>query len=254
MVSILDRVRGRSNPPALPVEEPEEIFEEMTLQEHLEELRKRIMYAGIFVVIGVVIGMIIAFDVLQVMASATGRNEFLIISPLEGFGTYMKVALYIGLAIAMPALVYQLVRFLAPGLTRKERHYLYRALPFVSLMFVAGVAFAFFVVVPNGLRFLGSFGDGVFNADFRAQEVVSFYMTLLLWVGVTFEMPVVIFILAKLGVVTPEKLSKARKFMVVGVMIAAAAITPSPDPFNMMLVALPMYGLYEFGVLLARIA
>lgn len=256
MVSILDRMRGRSNLPVVPVPEPEEDehFEEMTLQEHLEELRNRILYAAIFVALGFVVGLVSAMQVLKIMAHMTGRQDFLVISPMEGFTTYMKVALYIGLGLAMPALIYQLVRFLAPGLTRRERRYLYRALPFVSAMFVAGVAFAFFIVIPRGLRFLGSFGGSVFQAQFRAQEVVSFYMTLLLWVGLVFETPVVIYLLAKLGIVTAKRLSSLRKYIIVLIMVAAAIITPTPDPFNMFLVAAPMYALFEFGILLAKLA
>jgi sec-independent protein translocase protein TatC len=154
----------------------------------------------------------------------------------------------------MPVIVYELVRFLAPGLTRKERRYLFRALPFVSVMFVAGVAFAFFVIVPRALSFLSHFGASVFEAQFRAEEVISFYMTLLLWVGVVFELPVVIFILAKLGVVTAKRLASLRKFAILIIAVAAAIITPTPDPFNMFMVAAPMYFLYELGVLLARFA
>ncbi|MDI3340991.1 MAG: twin-arginine translocase subunit TatC [Sphaerobacter sp.] len=253
MVSILDRMRGRSNPPAVP-EPEEEVFEEMTLLEHLEELRSRLVYSAIFVAVGFIVGLAVALDVLKLMADMTGREEFVLISPMEGFTTFMKVALYIGIAVAMPALVYHFVRFLAPGLTRRERRYLYRALPFVTLMFIAGIAFAFFIVIPRGLEFLAGFGGSVFRPEFRAQEVVSFYMTLLLWIGLVFETPVVIYLLAKLDIVTAQRLASLRKYMIIFVLVAAAMITPTPDPFNMFLVAAPMYALYEFGILLARIA
>lgn len=253
MVSILDRMRGRSNPPALP-EPEEEVFEEMTLQEHLEELRSRILYSAIFVVIGFIGGLALSNRVLAFMAENAGRPDLVTISPLESFTTFMKVALYIGIAFSMPALVYHFVRFLAPGLTRNERRYLFRALPFVSLMFIAGVLFAFFVVIPRGLGFLEGFGGEVFRAEWRAQEVVSFYMTLILWLGLVFETPVVVYLLAKLGIVTPQKLGSIRKYMLILIMIAAAIITPTPDPFNMFMVAVPMYALYEFGIILARIA
>ncbi|MBX6341558.1 MAG: twin-arginine translocase subunit TatC [Thermomicrobiaceae bacterium] len=255
MVSILDRMRGRAPMTAVPEPEPEEeTFAEMTLQEHLEELRRRILYAAMAVALGFIAGLATAMKVLKLMGRMTGLEAFQVISPTEGFTTFMKVALYIGVGLAMPVIVYQLVRFLAPGLTRREKHYLYRALPFVSIMFVAGVAFAFFVVIPRALGFLSHFGGSVFHSDFRASEVVSFYMTLLLWVGVVFEMPVVIYILAKLGIVSAQRLASLRRYMLIGIMIAAAIITPTPDPFNMFLVAAPMYALYEIGILLARFA
>ncbi len=255
MVSILDRVRGQPAPqPNEPEPEPEEFYKEMTLQEHLEELRQRLIKALLAVAVGFVIGLGLAFPTMRLITEMSGIERLYAISPTESFITYTKVALFIGIGFAMPVIVYQLVRFLAPGLTRKERRYLFRALPFVSVMFVSGVLFAFFVIVPRALSFLSHFGSSVFEAQFRAEEVLSFYMTLLLWVGVVFELPVVIFILAKLGVVTAQRLSQLRKFAVLLIAVAAALITPTPDPFNMFMVAAPMYLLYELGVLLARFA
>ncbi|MBO9385669.1 MAG: twin-arginine translocase subunit TatC [Thermomicrobium sp.] len=255
MVSLLDRVRGQPAPqPNEPEPEPEEFYKEMTLQEHLEELRTRLIYALLAVAVGFVIGLALAFPTMRLIIRMSGIERLYAITPTESFITYTKVALYLGIGFAMPMIVYQLVRFLAPGLTRKEKRYLYRALPFVSIMFVAGVAFAFFVLVPRALSFLSHFGGSVFEAQFRAEEVVSFYMTLLLWVGVVFELPVVIFILAKLGIVSAKRLAALRKFAILIIAVAAALITPTPDPFNMFLVAAPMYLLYELGVLLARFA
>ena len=255
MVSLLDRVRGQPAPqPNEPEPEPEEFYKEMTLQEHLEELRTRLIYALLAIAVGFVIGLALAFPTMRLIIRMSGIERLYAITPTESFITYTKVALYLGIGFAMPMIVYQLVRFLAPGLTRKEKRYLYRALPFVSIMFVAGVVFAFFVLVPRALSFLSHFGGSVFEAQFRAEEVVSFYMTLLLWVGVVFELPVVIFILAKLGIVSAKRLASLRKFAILIIAVAAALITPTPDPFNMFLVAAPMYLLYELGVLLARFA
>jgi sec-independent protein translocase protein TatC len=257
MVSIIDRVRGRSDVPMIPEPEPEDIFEEMTLQEHLEELRQRILYSAVAIAIAFVIGLILAFPLLSVMADFSGLEEFVLISPTEGFATFMRVGFYIAVALAMPVLVYQLIAFLGPGLTNEERRYLKMALFPVSFLFVSGMAFAFFIVIPRALNFLAGFGAGgygmdVFDTQFRASEVVSFYFTLMIWIGIVFQMPVVIFLLVKLGVVSARRLASIRKFMLVGCMTAAAIITPTPDPFNMLLVAIPMYLLYELGIILAR--
>lgn len=256
MVSILDRMRGRSNlpiPPQMPDDGPD-VFEEMTLQEHLEELRSRIVYAAMFVAVGFVVGLIFAQPLMKDMVARSNLGQLYTIAPLEGFTTYFKVALYIGVVVAMPALIYHIVRFLAPGLTRKERRYLFRALPFVMVMFVSGLLFAYFIIIPRGLRFLHGFGGSVFEATFRAEEVVSFYTQLLLWIGIVFELPVVIYLIVKLGIVSVQRLAKLRKYVLIVVMIGAAIITPTPDPFNMMLVATPMYALYEIGMLIARFA
>jgi sec-independent protein translocase protein TatC len=257
MVSIIDRVRGRSDVPVIPEPEPEDIFEEMTLQEHLEELRQRILYSAVAIAIAFVIGLILAFPLLDFMARWSGLEVFYLISPTEGFATFMRVGFYIAIALSMPVLVYQLMAFLGPGLTNEERRYLKMALFPVSFLFAAGMLFAFFIVIPRALGFLAGFGAGgygmdVFETQFRASEIISFYFTLMLWIGIVFQMPVVIFLLDKLGIVSAQRLASIRKFMLIGCMTAAAIITPTPDPFNMLLVAIPMYLLYEFGIILAR--
>jgi sec-independent protein translocase protein TatC len=242
----------------LPEPEPEDIFEEMTLQEHLEELRQRILYSAIAIAVAFVIGLILAFPMLRVMANLSGLETLVLISPTEGFATFMRIGFYIAVALAMPVLLYQLIAFLGPGLTTEERQYVRMALIPVSFLFVAGMSFAFFIVIPRALGFLAGFGAGgygpeVFEEQFRASEIISFYFTLMIWIGVVFQMPVVIFLLVKLGIVSAQRLASIRKFMLVGCMIAAAIITPTPDPFNMLLVAIPMYLLYELGILLARL-
>lgn len=252
MVSILDRVRG-SNPPD-PIESEPETFEEMTLQEHLLELRNRLIFSSLAIAAGFAAGLALAFPVLNLITRMSGLHELVAISPTESFVTFMKVAMYIGIGLAMPVLIYQIVRFLAPGLTTREKHYLYRAIPFVFIMFALGVLFAFFIVIPRALRFLSGFGNGTFDPQFRASEVISFYLTLILWVGVVFELPIVMYILAKLHVVTAKLLGRMRKYALIIIMIAAAIITPTPDPFNMFMVAAPMYVLYELGIILAKFA
>jgi sec-independent protein translocase protein TatC len=258
MVSIIDRVRGRTDAPMIPEPEPEDIFEEMTLQEHLEELRQRILYSAIAIAIAFVIGLLLAFPLLGLMADLSGLESFVLISPTEGFTTFMRIGFYIAVALAMPVLMYQLIAFMGPGLTTAERQYLRLALIPVSFLFVLGISFAFFIVIPRALGFLAGFGAGgygpeVFEDQFRATEIISFYFTLMLWIGLVFQMPVVIFLLVKLGIVSADKLASIRKFMLIGCMIGAAIITPTPDPFNMFLVAVPMYLLYEIGIILARL-
>lgn len=262
MASIMDRVPFRQRRPSPngheefpPPPEPDS-FLEMTLQEHLEELRQRLMYSTIAVIIALAAGMYFATTVLEYIAEKAKVPEegILTISPTEGFVTWFKVALYIAIAIAMPVLVYQLLRFVAPGLTLRERRVVYMSLPLVSLFFVAGVAFAFFVLVPRALDFLSGFSDSVFAWNPRADELISFYLRLMLGVGIGFEMPVVILVLARIGAVSVRRLTKFRKWAFLLVLVASAVITPTPDPFNMMLVAVPLYLLYELGIIFAWLA
>ncbi len=255
MASFLDRVRGRTpEVPEVrqPEPEPDDFFEEMTLQEHLRELRTRIFYSVIAVVIGFVAGLAVAMRLLEMIVQMADLPSLTAISPTESFTSYMRVALYVGIALAMPVLVYQFVRFLTPGLTRQERRGLFVLLPFVSAMFFVGVLFAFFVVIPHALEFLAHFGTHIIEPQFRAAETISFYLTLMLWIGIAFETPIIMLLLIKLGIISRQRLASYRRYAIVIVMIAAAIITPTPDPFNMLLVAIPMYALYEFGLFLAR--
>jgi sec-independent protein translocase protein TatC len=266
MASILNRVKSpiavrRNRPPqgdviTPPLPEEEDLFVEMTLQEHLEELRKRIIRASLAVLGGVVFGIFFAFRVIEAVANQAGvdTQTLQIISPTEPFTVYFKVVLYIAFAVAMPVLVYQLLQFVSPGLTRRERRAVYYSVPFVMLMFVLGVMFAFFVLAPRALDFLSTFGSDVFRWDPRAEDVIAFYMRLMMGVGIIFELPVVMFALAKVGAMTARQFGKFRKYAFLLCMVAAAIITPTPDPFNMMLVAIPTYGLYEVGIVMARLA
>ncbi len=228
----------------------------MTLQEHLEELRSRMLYSSIAILIALVVGLVFAQPLIGVIGEQANVSEegILTINPTEGFVSYFKVAIYIAIAIAMPILIYQLVAFVAPGLTRGEKRYVYRAIPFVVFFFICGVAFAFFIVIPRALDFLSGFGSNVFKWDPTADSLISFYLRLMIGVGIVFELPPMLYILARLGVVNHKRLTSIRKFAFLACMIAAAIITPTPDPFNMMLVAIPMYFLYEFGTFLTRFA
>lgn len=267
MASILNRVKlpladrkGQSPVEEVidetPPEEEEEYFIEMTLQEHLEELRKRVIRSSLAVLGGIVVGIFASFRVIQAVADQAGveTNTLQIISPTEPFTVYFKVVLYIAVAVAMPVLVWQFFQFVSPGLTRRERRAVALSVPFVITMFIAGVLFAFFVLAPRALDFLSNFGSNYFEWNPRAEEVISFYMRLMMGVGLVFQLPVVMFALAKIGAVTARQFGRVRKFAFLLGMVAAAIITPTPDPFNMMLVGIPIYGLYEVGILMARLA
>jgi sec-independent protein translocase protein TatC len=265
MASILSRVpsplarRGRrpdpnrDEPPA-PTPINEDTFVEMTLQEHLEELRSRILKCALAILGAMVIGLIFSQRILDKIAeqAKVPNGEMQLISPTEGFVIYFKVALYIGIAIAMPILIYQLLAFVSPGLTGRERRYVYISVPFITLMFAAGVAFAFFVLAPRALDFLEGFASNIFEWNPRAEELISFYLTLMIGMGLIFELPIVMYTLTLIGVMNAKRYGKFRKYALILCMIAAAIVTPTPDPFNMMLVAIPTYALYETGILLSR--
>lgn len=233
----------------------------LSLIEHLKELRSRLMKAAVGVLAGMAAGMYLVLGPLQLVdiiirAFAPTDNPYpplQAVSTTETFTSYMTVALGIGFIIGMPAIVYQLLMFVSPGLTRKERNFILIALPFVTLFFLAGLTFGWFVTVPVAIRFLIGFGG---SALIASQPTLSDFLRtvtmMLLMNGVVFELPLIIYILAWMRLVTAQQLSRYRRYAVLVVAIVAAIITPTGDPVNLMLLALPMYVLFEFGVLLAR--
>ena len=150
-------------------------------------------------------------------------------------------------------ILYQVVMFVAPGLTGRERRYLFLFMPAALVAFAAGVAFAYYVLTPPALRFLLGFSD-VATPLIRISNFVNLMVRLLFWMGVAFETPLVMYMLAQLGIVSAQRLSRFRRYWVVIAFILAAIITPTFDPVNQALVAGPLLVLYELGVLLARLA
>ncbi len=226
----------------------------MSLAEHLEELRIRIIYSVVTILVALVAAFFVVDWVFKRIATQANveNGEVITLSPTEGFVTWFKVLLYIAIAFSMPMLVFQVIRYIAPGLTRREKRAVYLALPVVSMLFIAGMAFAFFVAIPRALDFLSGFKSGLFDWDPRASELVTFYLRLMLGIGIAFELPALMFILGKIGLFNHQQLGRARKFAFIGVLIAAAIITPTPDPVNMMIIAVPIYFLYELGIIFVR--
>lgn len=233
----------------------------LTLIEHLVELRTRLVRASIAVVAGMIVGLVLVLSPINllnfIIASFVPTDRS--IPPLQAVGTvepftaHMTVALTVGVILAMPMIVYQLLAFIVPGLTRRERRFLFTSLPFVMLFFLLGVAFGWFVTVPTAIRFLIDFGQSEFVINQPTLSDFLRIVTLLLLVnGIIFELPVIIYVLALMGVVTAAQLRKYRRYAIVITVILAAIITPTGDPINLALLAIPMYLLYEFGVLLAR--
>lgn len=171
----------------------------------------------------------------------------------EVFVSYMGIALVVGVAISMPIIIYQVVAFFVPALLPAEKRMIFTALPFVTELFLAGVAFGWFFTVPAALQFLIGYGQ---SKNITTQPTVDSFMgtvaTLLLWNGIIFQMPAVIYLLARLGVVTTAMLARTRRYAIVIITVIAALITPTGDPYNLMLLAVPMYLLYELGILLTR--
>lgn len=233
----------------------DDVFEEMTLGEHLVELRTRVVRACLSIGVAFILGVIIAYPLLiKIRRDAQTTQGLDIGSPTDVITIYFKVALYVAIGLSFPLILYQLLAFVSPGLTRKEKRVVYTALPFVAILAILGGSYGFFVAAPRALLFLSSFmTTSVFSWDPDATEIITFYMTLMLGLALAFQIPVIMFILAKINLVSPQKMASVRKYAFVLILILSAVITPSTDPVNMAIVAVPLYILYEFGIIISRI-
>ena len=233
---------------------------ELSLGGHLVELRRRLIISVVALVVATAVAFAfhrVIFDLL--MGPARGfdslRDQTLVFTQMtEMIGIIMKVSLMGGLVLAGPIVLYHVVMFVAPGLTSREKRYLFALLPGAMVSFAAGATFGYFVLLPPALRFLLTFGSDIATPMIRVGNYINLIVTLLFWLGVSFQTPLVMFFLSKIGVITPRALARQRRFAVVVAFILGALITPTFDPINQGLVAIPIILLYELGIWLARLA
>lgn len=228
------------------------------LREHLVELRKRMTWSAMAVVLTTAIAFAFHEQILtMLMGPAAGFVEIPNGKPVytdltEFLSTAFKASLLAGVFAALPFLLYQIVMFIAPGLTPSERRYLYVLMPASLLSFIAGAAFGYFVLFPPAVKFLLSFGNDVATPFIRIGNYVGLMLSLLFWMGVVFETPVVLFFLSKIGIVTSSWLAKQRRYAVVVAFVLGALITPTFDPINQTFVAAPIIVLYEISIWLTK--
>lgn len=239
--------------PAAPGEEPE--LQEMGLLGHLEELRVRLTRVAIAVVVGACASYAFAeylyrFIVDPLMPFVSG-GHLIYTSPAEGFITYIKLAAVAGVFLTSPYSFYQMWAFIAPGLYKEEKRYI-APLAFVSaVLFVGGALFSYYKVTPLAYEFFASFDNEFMVMLPSVKESLSMGLKLLFAFGIAFELPLVIFFLARLGVVTSAGLRRNRKYAILGAFIVGALLTP-PDPASQSLMAIPLIILYEIGIWLAH--
>ncbi len=239
---------SKSKPQTTPTKE-----ERMSLFEHLNELRARLLRSFIAVAIATGVGLLFAEALLRVLIAPYG-NPLKVIGPTESFSIYMRVALTTGAIIAMPYILLEIWGFIAPGLLLNERRYVYVFIPAATLLFLTGVAFAWYVMIPAAINFLAGFAPSIFETEWTSEKYVPFVTSLLFWIGVSFETPLIIFFLAKLKIVNARMLLRAWRYAFVIITIAAAIITPTVDMFNMALVIAPLTALYFISILVAALA
>ena len=226
----------------------------MSLLGHLAELRERLVKSVIALLVCGAACFFVSKPILLFLLAPMGGHPVMAPRPTAAVSIFMKISLVSGAILAMPFIAYQLLCFVTPGLTSRERRSLYWIIPGVTICFLGGAAFAYFVMVPAAIPFLLGFLSDVIQPTWMVDEYIPFVTSLIFWVGVSFETPLVCYFLAWLGLVNAGLLLKGWRFAVVGIAILAAGITPTPDPFNMMLVMLPLLLLYFLGIFLAWVA
>ncbi len=227
--------------------------EPMLLVDHLEELRRHLFRALIVLVGMTVLSFVFAARILDLLAKPVGGVEALqSIEVTETIGTFMRVSLMTGFVLAFPYILFELFAFVNPGLKRGERRLVLFAIPFSFVLFAAGIAFTFFVVLPTALPFLLNF-LGVTTVP-RPSNYVRFVTSLMFWIGLAFQFPLVIYVLAGLGYVNARTLARSWRIAIVGIAVLAAAATPTVDPVNMAIVMAPMIVLYFVSIVLAALA
>jgi sec-independent protein translocase protein TatC len=235
------------------VPEEETMGGAMSLLGHFEELRDRLVRSFIVVLAATFIVAIFTTQIFDLLLAPYG-DRLLVLKPTESIAVYFRVALTGGLVVAMPYLIYQVLMFILPGLAEDEKKYIIWGVPSATLLFLIGVAFAWFLMLPTAINFLKTWQPEIFIQQWQSREYVPFVLSLTFWIGVSFEIPLIIFIMAKVGLVTPKFLMQQWRFAIVIVAIIAAMITPTIDPFNMALVMLPLLSLYGLSILFAYLA
>ncbi|MBQ6519089.1 MAG: twin-arginine translocase subunit TatC [Anaerolineaceae bacterium] len=223
------------------------------MEEHITELRKRLIIAVLGLAAAVVICFCFSEPIMDFLCRPIGGLEKLTaIEITENVSSVFEVALLAGFILAFPLIAYEVFAFILPGLEANEKVVLFRFLPPVILFFLAGVCFAFFIVLPAAIPFLTSF-MGI-KTEIRPSDYISFSTNLIFWIGIVFEMPIVIYIAARLRVVNSRMLLKNWRQAVVVCAVLAMLITPTVDPVNMLLLMVPLIALYFLSILGAKLA
>ena len=227
--------------------------------EHLKELRLRAIRVGLALLAATGVSVLFTNRVMALLIEPAGGLKPIFLRPTEMFFTYFKVALMTGLCLAMPYVIFHVLAFIYPAMENPKERKHFRSLVFFgaipgTVLFLAGAAFCYFVMLPFALRYLSSFGANLAEPQWTIAAYISFVLTFLIGVGIIFETPLVMFVAAKIGIMSARKYISYWKYALIVIFLVAAVVTPTPDPLNMMLVATPLLLLYGIGIVLSRFA
>jgi len=230
---------------------------EMSFLDHIEELRWRIIYALIGVIIFTIVAWFFIDPLIEIVLLKPARDANASLQNLRPFGQlflYMQVAIVVGIIASLPNIFYQLWQFIAPALRKKERKYILWIVFFSTFCFLAGIAFAYFVMLPLTMKFAAQFGTSEISNEFAIDDYMSIIISVMLAAGVVFELPMISFFLSKLGILTPKFMRKYRRHAIVIILVLAAFLTPGADPVSQVILAVPLVLLYEISIFISKIS
>jgi sec-independent protein translocase protein TatC len=232
--------------------------DEMSLFEHIKELRQRLFRAVIALVIGTLIASTFADTLVTLLVrplnSSGEAARVVVLDPTEAPIIYFKIAIAAGFGMALPYILYQIYGFIAPGLYPNERSVILFSVPAVIVFFLLGALFTLQVLIPISLPVLMGFLGEVVEPTYSLEKYTSFVTTLVVWMGLIFQTPLLVYVIARLGLLSHKQLTSARRIVWFLAAIFAAVVTPTTDPVTLLLVTGPFITLYEVGILLARVA
>jgi len=238
------------------LEDGEDHEGEMSFLQHLEELRWRFVYSLIGVVIGTIITWIFIDLLVESILLLPAKKANISLQNLRPFGQlflFMQIAITGGIILSIPNIFYQLWKFIAPALKQKEKKYITLIVVFSTICFLAGIAFAYFLMIPLTLKFAGEFGSVEIENNFAIAEYFAIIISIMLGAGLVFELPMLSFLLSKIGILTPQMMRRYRKHSIIVILILAAILSPGTDPVAQILLAIPLTLLYEISIFVSKV-
>jgi sec-independent protein translocase protein TatC len=230
---------------------------EMTFLEHLEELRWRIIYVLVGLAAGTILCWVFIDYLIEAILLKPARDSGAVLQNLKPFGQlflFFQVAIMGGIVISLPNVFWQLWKFIAPALRKNERKYTAWIVIFSSVCFLAGIVFAYFIMLPLALKFATEFGSADIHNQFAIDEYMSIIISVMLAAGFIFELPMISFFLTKLGILTPSFMKKYRKHSIVIILVLAAFLSPGGDPVSQIVLTVPLVVLYELSILVSKLS
>lgn len=225
-----------------------------TFIDHLEELRKRILYSIAGVGICAIVGFFFAKKFLSIIIQRAALGTTYFFAPAEAFITQIKVALFLGVVISFPFLLYQTWSFIGPGLTKSERRISLSYIGSGLILFAVGITFGYYILIPFGLKFLLSFGSEAIQPLMNIGKYINFFLWCLLGSGLLFQLPLLVFFLMRMGILDVDTVRRHRAEAIVAILVLCAVITPTGDFFTLLLLSIPLLLLFELSILAARLS